>query len=121
MEEYWKSVDDAPEYLVSDLGRVARIVVAKGGTGCIGSVRILKPSRTNRGYWKVCLGRKRQEYVHRLVASAFLGACPLDDDGEPFNVDHLDFDTSNNSVVNLRWLAFDENRARQRRYGAVAA
>lgn len=108
MEEYWRSVPDAPVYLVSDLGRVGRISVAKSGTGPIGSMRVLKPCPNSHGYMKVCLGRARQEYVHRLVAVAFIGPCP---DG--FEVDHLDFNPRNNALFNLRYLEAEQNWARK--------
>lgn len=59
----------------------------------------------------MCLTRKRQEYVHRLVMLAFAGPCP-----EGMTVDHVDFNPANNVFGNLRYLDEEENRMRQERY-----
>lgn len=100
--ERWRSVVDAHDYLVSDEGRVIRLLPD-------GRWRELKPALNRRahgddGYLKVCIGRGRQEYVHRLVALAFLGVCPDD-----MTVDHRDHNRLNNSLLNLRYLPAGEN------------
>ena len=58
----------------------------------------------------------KREYVHRLVAEAFLGSSH---DGAV--VDHIDGDTTNNRLKNLRWVTQRQNiwdsykRGKQRR------
>jgi hypothetical protein len=75
--------------------------------GRVRSVRILKQAINQDGYHKVSLGRRCQEYVHRLVAMVFV---PTNDDR--LTVDHIDFDTHNNRADNLRWMTQEENSAR---------
>lgn len=43
-------------------------------------------------------------YVHQLVMLAFVGPCP-----EGLEIDHIDLDTGNNSVGNLRYVTHQEN------------
>lgn len=56
------------------------------------------------GYMRVGLGRNNQQYVHRLVAEAFLPNL----DGLP-QVDHINGDRKNNRVDNLRWVTARQN------------
>lgn len=95
---HWKSVDGFPGYEVSADGQV------RSPSG-----RVLMPQRNGRyGYLKVALGRSNQRYIHRLVAAAFIG--PV----EGMDVDHIDGDTANNVVTNLRILTHAENMSVQR-------
>ena len=74
-------------------------------------------SHTHRdGYQKLRFGgavNKRQYYVHRLVAAAFLG---LDIDDTTTKVDHINGDRSDNRVENLRLVSHDQNN----HFGGVA-
>ena len=48
--------------------------------------------------------KKKQYYVHRLLALAFIDNprnCPV--------VDHIDMNTKNNTLSNLRWATKSEN------------
>lgn len=89
MTETWRTTTRHAGYEVSNLGQVRRIK-----TG-----RVLKQSRTDRGYLKVSVGRQRV-YVYQLVCEAFHGLKPTPSS----QVDHLDHDKSNNTPGNLRWL-----------------
>jgi hypothetical protein len=87
-------------YEVSDLGRVRRVAPSHS-TGRRQSSGILTPSRTGRGYLTVGLyrGSKRvTESVHRIVAAAFLGACP-----SGHEVNHRDGNKLNNGPANLEY------------------
>lgn len=70
---------------------------------------ILKPNITYRGYHALIIrfnGVVKTTTVHRCVASAFLG----DITGK--EVDHLDFDKSNNRLDNLEIVSRAENMKR---------
>jgi hypothetical protein len=93
--EQWRPVDQDTRYLVSNLGRVIGV---RG--------RLLTGGITNRGYRKVSLGKRGQQYVHILVARAFLGETP---DG--LTVDHVEQPKTDNRATNLRWLPHGVNSA----------
>lgn len=99
MEEVWKDIKGWEPMQVSNLGKV------KGLTG-----RILKTqisSEKNGGYeWLYLFKEGRRKYigVHRLVAQVFLP--------NPENlpvVMHLDDNTKNNRVDNLKWGSYKNN------------
>ncbi len=94
--EEWRQVDNLP-YEVSSEGKVRR-----GG-------RVLRPRVHSKGYLRIWLsanGKRSDEYIHRLVANAFLGAA-----GAGMHVDHINGDRADNRLANLRWLTPDENRS----------
>jgi hypothetical protein len=96
--EKWRPINGWP-YEVSSFGRVRNAC----GT-------LMKPSAHPHGYqiaWFRNKGRRGREYVHRLVARAFLGAPPTDD----AHADHIDRDRTNNNLANIRWLTPQANRA----------
>lgn len=90
MKERWRDVVGfAGRYRVSSEGRVYSVK----------SDLMLKPGTGPAGYPTVVLGRAgKSQYVHRLVAEAFLGACP-----EGQEVCHKDGDRSNPRLANLRY------------------
>lgn len=105
-QEEWKPVEGYEGfYEVSDLGRVKSLPRkwAKGG--------ILKPvPKKKGGYLKVGLcknGKQETCLVHQLVMEAFVGRCP---DG--YEVDHYDWNPSNNKLENLSYQPKGVNRAR---------
>ncbi len=80
-------------------------------TGRIYSYKKEKPimlsHSDNRGYQQVSLykdGKRKSAKVHRLVAQTFL---PNPNNKE--DVNHDDFDKTNNSVENLTWMTHFEN------------
>lgn len=103
MTETWRTVPSAPTYEASSHGRVRNAT-----TG-----HVLKLQQHDKGYLKVSLGRKRYDYVHRIVCEAFHGPAP---DTGPHTADHLDFDRTNNTPSNLRWLARHLNDWRWKGY-----
>ena len=110
MRETWLPVEGfGGFYEVSNLGRVRSYHGMGGPRRKEG--RILRPGATVRGYLFVCLrnGHKvgRNEFVHRLVALAFLGKPPSS--LEYPTVNHKDLDRTNNAVSNLEWLGHVEN------------
>lgn len=96
--EIWKDVEDfIGLYEVSNYGAVRRKH----------KVVIRKPNNHSCGYLQVVLSKGNKvyaEYVHRLVAKAFI-VNPLNKDC----VNHKDGDKKNNHVDNLEWVTYSEN------------
>lgn len=90
------------QYEVSDAGRVRSLdrMVAHGrGTAMRRrSGQMLKPGRKPSGHMSVALGKGNSVDVHRIVLEAFVGPCPVGQEGL-----HGDDDGSNNDLSNLRW------------------
>lgn len=89
--EIWKEIEGFEGiYWISTWGRVR------------GTKGILKPYKTEKGYYKVDLykkGKRHKWRVNRLVAHAFIP--------NPYSlpqVDHVDGNKQNNSITNLRWV-----------------
>ena len=93
-------------YIITSYGRVYSVVRRDKYCRISGGGEI-KQALTATGYHFVSLykkGKGVQEYVHQLVARAFIP--------NPENkncVDHIDNNKSNNNVDNLRWVTHKEN------------
>lgn len=97
MSEIWKEIKIAPNYEVSDLGRVRN---KKTG-------HILNPQKGGGGYLRVsmwCNGGYVREYIHRLVGFAFIP----NPDNLPC-VNHMDENRFNNCKNNLEWCTYKYN------------
>jgi hypothetical protein len=111
MQEVWKPVLGYEGiYEVSNLGRVKSLP----RYNTIKKERILNPNENGCGYLKLSLSNNKIEtkYVHILVAESFLG----------YNakkgfivVDHIDNNTTNNNLSNLRIISHTENLTRGNR------
>ena len=89
-----RKVKGTVTYFISDCGRVF-------------SFKELNPSPNRKDYMRVGLkvnGKRKQEYVHRIVAEAFIGKV-----GNIMEIDHIDRDPMNNHVSNLRIVSKQEN------------
>ena len=105
MEEIWKTIENNPNYEVSNMGNVRsvdRFVNCNGGVA-FKKGKILKKYLSKRGYYVVNLSIKQYK-VHRLVAEAFIP----NPDNKP-QVDHINTDKTDNRVENLRWVTNKEN------------
>ena len=73
--------------------------------------KILTPSRKPSGYMQINLftndGRRKKEYVHRLMALTF-----LDNPNHFPEVNHIDGVRDNNTLSNLEWITHAENMAK---------
>ena len=108
-QEVWKDVVGFEGlYQVSNLGRVKSLQSTcnrwKAG-------RIRKPVDNRHGYLSINLSRdgrivKARQYVHRLVAEAFV---PNDDPINKTEVNHLNEDRSDNRAENLEWTTHADN------------
>lgn len=101
MEE-WKNIDGYIDYQISSLGRVKSLKYGKE--------RFLKERPDGCGYFQVILCKDGIEHsykVHKLVALHFI---PNENTIDKNLVDHIDRCITNNSVNNLRWVNYSENR-----------
>lgn len=107
--EIWKDIKGYEGlYQVSNLGRVKSL--KKWDVNIreyVDTEYILSPSSNGKGYLIVGLRKgttRKNHYVHRLVASAFV------EKPEGCNyVNHIDFDTQNNIATNLEWCTQKDN------------
>src|SRR5689334_6907179 len=109
--ETWATIPFAPNYAVSDHGRVKRLT---GGSG-VRAGRILKLGYS-RGYAHVSLyydGKSVTKDVHALVAICFLGPIP----SPSHELAHNDGIRANCKASNLRWATRKENIADQSIHG----
>lgn len=97
-DEIWKDVKHYEGlYVVSNYGRVKNVRTN----------HYLVQHNNGRGYLQVNLwkfNKGRREYVHRLVAMAFIP----NPENKP-TVNHKDEDKQNNYVENLEWMTYKEN------------
>lgn len=100
MKEVWKDILEYKGiYQVSNSGKVRNVKTGKE----------LKPYILPSGYVQVCLcnnGYRRKEYIHRLVAIAFIP----NPDGKS-TVNHINEIKTDNRVENLEWATQKENNA----------
>lgn len=99
--EEWRKLERYPDHEVSSFGRV-RSNLRDG--------RILRqkmPKRPHPQYLRVSIrGTVRKKVrVHKMVAEAFLGPCPLG-----YEINHIDEVKTNNSALNLEYRTPHENK-----------
>lgn len=114
--EQWKDIEGYEGlYQVSNLGNVrsmgrSRNCYAEGHirkTIFIPDIKEMRATNNGNGYLLVSFrkdGRKKNHYIHRLVAEAFLPRVQ----GKEY-VNHLDYNRMNNKVENLEWCTQKEN------------
>jgi hypothetical protein len=111
MQEIWKQIDGYEGYYeVSNAGivrSVDRNIVRKDGSVChrAGKDKALTPDKD--GYLTVKLSKNGVDTrvaVHSLVAAAF-----VDGRFDGAEVNHKDFDRTNNNACNLEWVSHCDN------------
>lgn len=106
IKEEWKDIVGYEGlYRVSNCGRVMSLQMYAAGK-FIQREKILTPFSNGNGYYVVHLRKDNKthvKYVHRLVAEAFLGNINNKD------INHLDFNRSNNHIDNLEICSRKDN------------
>lgn len=114
-EEEWRVIPSAPDYAVSNLGRVKRVVKnIRPLTG-----RPLRVQLSTHGYPQVALfifGKTVQWRVHRAVCEAFNGLAP----SPTHHAAHRDGNRLNSSPSNVYWATPQENTLDTVRHGTQA-
>lgn len=107
----WKPIEGYEGlYEVSNKGDIKSLPRRKGlknGCSYITKERILRPSMTTTGYWKIELTKdmkKKSKKIHRLIAKAFIPKV----EGKP-QINHIDGNPLNNEISNLEWSTQQEN------------
>lgn len=100
--EIWKDIKGFEGlYQVSNLGRVKsvdRYIETKNGKKQHWNEKLIASCDNGKGYKAVYLrknGKNYMKYVHRLVGESFLGNI------KSYDINHKDFDRSNNKLSNL--------------------
>lgn len=100
--ETWKAIPGHKGYEVSDLGQVRSIdrwLTYKNGVRRLQAGRVLRQFMFWNGYKTTHLGSKSMNnYVHHLVAIAFLGKRP-----KGMVICHINGNKSDNLLTNLRY------------------
>lgn len=107
MKVEWRTIPAAPGYSVSNTGLVRseqRVLIMKNGIQKTVRTKILRQHKAGSGYLAVHIGNKRRDYVHRLVALAFIGNPP-----PGCEVNHIDENKENNNADNLEWVTRADN------------
>lgn len=104
--EVWRDIPEYPHYQASSNGDVRSLphATTKG--------RVLKQALNNSGYLRVAIGRNGYQFVHRLVALAFVGKRP-----QGMDINHINGDKTDNSAKNLEYVSRRENMAHARHIG----
>lgn len=110
--EEWRDISIKEGYMISSLGRVKSLartytrVMPKGGVGTFAIKEKIIKCRIDpkQGYVRTSLGKGTKYFIHRLVASAF-----IDNPEDKKEVNHIDFNRSNNRAENLEWALRIEN------------
>jgi len=104
-------VPNFPTYYVRENGEVWRDTRGIESAIKNGKERVLKlrPTYTPaNGYWIIQPyqnGKRKAIYLHRFILTAFRGPAPE----QGMQCHHIDHNTSNNSIENLKWVTQQEN------------
>jgi len=96
MEEWRNIYGYENEYQISNLGNVRRV-----------NGQIIHPSLSSKGYLRVNLyrdGKYRTCFVHKLVLQSFTDSATWLEE-----VNHKDYDRTNNHLDNLEWITHADN------------
>ena len=110
IQEKWKCIPEYSKYIASNTGKIMRLpqlaetlpTMVSGKTNGRCGLVLSPRALPMHGHLQVCItndnGKRTMEYVHRLVALAWINKRP----GKEL-VLHKDDNPNNNSVSNLKW------------------
>lgn len=114
-DEVWKYVNDGKRIYYNYVVNKKGVVKLKNLVWPYNTNRLPRYSKSD-GYVRVTIcdenDKPHTKSLHRIVAFTFIGKPP--EDMENPTVDHINFNKSDNSVKNLRWMEQKENSARQK-------
>ncbi len=105
-----KTIEAYKHYTVNELDQVRskdRMILTIDGKSYFRKGKLLKPKKHKDGYLFVTLTKekiKKNFYVHRLVAEAFIP----NPENKP-QVNHINGNKSDNTISNLEWVTNAEN------------
>lgn len=103
MQEEWRIIENFPNYMISNIGRIKSLNYHRTG-----KEQILKQNINGRGYYYVNISSNNKYnnlLIHREVGKAFL----KNDDINKTDINHKDGNKLNNNVDNLEWCTRSEN------------
>ena len=111
-QEIWKDIKGYEGfYQVSNFGRIRsvdRIVITQDGRNVFYKSKIISETIDRDKYITVKLskyGTYKSIKLHRLIAQTFM---PIDN-YKDLEVNHIDFNRTNNKIENLEWVTHSEN------------
>lgn len=111
--EEWRDIVDFPYYQISNLGRINSTKRYPGGK----AIKQYIQRKSKVGYFRVCIvddaGNSKNKRVNRMVLEAFVGPAPTDKHVSA----HVDGNSLNNWLMNLRWSTRKENEADKEIHG----
>lgn len=116
MKEHWRAIKNCPGYQVSDLGRVRSF--KRNNAGSLIKQAVKHDSRKNQPeYLRVTVvdarGAKKTFRVNRLVLIHFVGSAPT----KKHAAAHIDGNSLNNTLLNLKWATQKQNEADKIKHG----
>lgn len=111
MEEIWKTIEEYPDYEVSNKGRVrskdrifydslGRKIHKKGQL-----IKIEKQIGKKDGYTQLMVSVYLNKKIHRVIVARLVAKTFIPNPDNLPQVNHIDEDSTNNNVENLEWCS----------------
>jgi len=108
MKEYWKEIENYPNYQISNLGNIKSLNYNRRGFE-----QTLTPIINAHGYYIINLynaGKMKTFKVHHLMGIVFFNYYTI----KGFTIDHKDHNPLNNNINNLQIITHRENNTKDR-------